>query len=111
MEAIPLAEAIVAFIAGFGAWLSWKARGEAIKAGEEARGANRAVNCNEAPNAPRLYQLVADNAKTTAVIEERVEGIKERGKATERKVEVIVVTQAEHAEILKRHESRLERSE
>ena len=79
MEAIPLAEAIVAFIAGFGAWLSWKARGEAIKAGEEARGANRAVNCNEDPNAPRLYQLV--------------------------------VTQAEHAEILKRHESRLERSE
>tara|TARA_R110000824_G_scaffold71929_15_gene183932 strand:- start:3150 stop:3497 length:348 start_codon:yes stop_codon:yes gene_type:complete len=109
MDSIPIAEGIVGLIAGVGAWLSWKANAAANKASREAEGANKAVNCNENPDAPRLYEIASNNAKLSAVIEERVDGIRDRGKVTEKKVDVLVVTQAEHSETLKHHGVQLER--
>ena len=102
-----ISEAIVALIAGIGAYLSWRAKGEAKTATREAEGANRAVNHNKDPNAPRLYDVVVNNAKTTAVIEERVETIKERQKDIDQKIESLTEGQASHAETLKSHSEQL----
>lgn len=107
MEDLPLAEAIVALIAGFGAWLSWKAKAEASKAGEEARGANLAVNCNKDPAAPRLYELVADNGKKAAVIEERVNAIKEKQTEIDIRVSKIADRQVQHSEKLRIYDKKI----
>ncbi len=107
MNELPLAEAVVALIAGFGAWLSWKAKAEAAKAGEEARGANLAVNCNKDPAAPRLYELVAANGKKAAVIEERVNTIKEGQGEMNVRVDKIADRQLSHAEKLRIHDERI----
>lgn len=108
MDNISLTEAVIAFIAGLGAWLSWRAKSEAQVATKEAEGANRAVNHNKNPNAPRLYDVVVDNAKKTAVIEERVETIRERQKEIDQKVESLSQGQASHAETLRIHSEQLE---
>jgi len=108
MESVSLTEAVIVFIAGLGAWLSWRAKSEAQTATREAEGANRAVNCNSDPDAPRLYDVVAENAKTTAVIEERVDTIKERQKEIDSKVENLTTGQASHAETLRIHSEQLE---
>ena len=68
MDNISLTEAIIALIAGLGAWLSWRAKSEAQVATKEAEGANRAVNHNKDPNAPRLYDVVVDNAKCVVLL-------------------------------------------
>lgn len=94
-------------IAGIGAWLSWKANAAATRASREAEGANRAVNCNKNPNAPRLYELVSENGKKTAVIEERVNGIREHQQGTDRKIENLSTGQAAHAETLRAHAEQL----
>ena len=106
MNELPLSEAIVAFIAGLGAWLSWRAKAEATKAGKEARGANLAVNCNKDPDAPRLYELVADNGKKAAVIEERVNTIKDKQGKMETQVGNISERQLLHSEKLKAHDQK-----
>ena len=103
MNELPLAEAIVAYIAGFGAWLSWKAKTEAGKANKEAREANMAVNCNKDPAAPRLYELVSENGKKTAVIEERVNVIRDKQKSIEVKVEGLTEGQLKHSAALSAH--------
>ena len=107
MDELPLAEAVVAFIAGVGAWFSWKANHEASKASEEAKGANKAVNCNTDPNAPRLYDLVSQNGKKVAVIEERVNTIRDKQKLIEEKVEGLSEGQIKHSENLKSHHEKL----
>ena len=94
-------------IAGTGAWLSWKANAAASRASKEAEGANRAVNCNKDPHAPRLYDVVAKNARKTAVVEERVNGIRERQISTDRRVDELSTGHAAHGEILKSHSEKL----
>jgi len=107
MDAVPIAEGFVALIAGIGAWLSWKANTAANRASREAEGANRAVNCNKDPKAPRLYDIVAKNARKTAVVEERVNGIREKQISMARRVDKLSTGHAVHKEILKSHSEKL----
>ena len=108
IEGVTLTEAVIALVAGLGAWLSWRAKSEAQTATKEAEGANRAVNGNKDPNAPRLYDVVVDNAKMTAVIEDRVDTIKERQKEIDIKVESLTAGQTSHAKTLLIHSKQLE---
>tara|TARA_B100000965_G_C18940116_1_gene476939 strand:+ start:129 stop:434 length:306 start_codon:yes stop_codon:yes gene_type:complete len=85
-------EAIVGLIAGLGAYLSWKAKGEASKANKEASQANRAVNGNP-DGSPRLYEMVGT--------------IKERQRGIDEKIEDLKNTQKSQAETLTDHSDRL----
>ena len=89
IEGVTLTEAVIALVAGLGAWLSWRAKSEAQTATKEAEGANRAVNGNKDPNAPRLYDVVVDNE-------------------IDIKVESLTAGQTSHAETLRIHSKQLE---
>lgn len=88
----PLMEAIVGLIAGLGAYLSWKAKGEASKANKEASQANKAVNGNP-DGSPRLYEMVGT--------------IKERQRGIDEKIEDLKDTQKTQAHTLQSHSEKL----
>lgn len=90
----PLIEALVGLIAGIGAYLSWKAKGEASKANKEASEANRAVN-GIPDGSPRLYEMVGS--------------IKERQRGIDTMVTDLRDTQKVQAETLRDHSKELRR--